>query len=65
MELYVLMLSRSGGYLSHSVHETKPEAEAWDKCKQHDGEDTSILTLDEDTIDRIVVLAENLKEKRK
>lgn len=51
--LFVLMISTKGGYKFHSIHKDKVTAEQWEKCKQADGDDTAILTLEKVAVDTL------------
>lgn len=37
----------------HSVHSELTTAEAWAKCKEHDGSDASVVELDRDLLDGV------------
>lgn len=59
--LYAVIISIKGGYKLHSVHPDLATAQAWAKCKEHDGDDTTILTMDAATLEEI----ERFLEERK
>lgn len=52
-ELFLVLISKRGGYELHSIHKDRQTAENWEKCKQHDGEYTSILRAGESEIETI------------
>lgn len=60
MTAYILMISKKGGYIFHSVHSDANVANEWAKCKQTDGEDTAILLLENiaDCIDELQKILE-------
>lgn len=52
--MWLLILSRSGGYVFHSAHRDKATAEAWRKCKEHDNEDCALVEITGETLDDFV-----------
>ncbi len=51
--IYVLMISIKDGYQYHSAHTSLEVIKEWQKCKEHEGADTKILTLTKDDINDI------------
>jgi hypothetical protein len=67
MSAYILMISKKGCYVFHSVHADKATAEEWLKCKQHDGEDCALLLFESkecitDCINDLEKIAQNEKQ---
>lgn len=56
MSIYLLMLSVKGGWKVHSVHTDITIATTWALCKQHDGEETQIVLLEQDEANTIADL---------
>jgi hypothetical protein len=44
--VWLVLVSMKGRYVMHSMHITEEKAREWSKCKEHDGEDTTVASVD-------------------
>ncbi len=56
-KVYIVMVSIKGGYRAHSVHFDELIARQWQKCKEHDGDDSIIASADADMFTELLELA--------
>lgn len=54
MKLWLVLLSKKGGYEVHSAHESEETARQWMDCKVHDGADTALAEMDDSVTESIV-----------
>jgi hypothetical protein len=43
--MWLVLISKSGGYVVHSWHKNKTAAEEWKKCKEHDGDQVALAEI--------------------
>ncbi len=49
--MWILAIGHKGGYTFHSLHRDKATAEAWQKCKEHDGADCTLVEVSGEQLD--------------
>lgn len=59
--MWLLVISQKGGYRFHSAHSSLAEAKSWEACKQHDGEDTQIVSMSWQEAQDLMAYIEKLK----
>jgi len=52
--MFLVMVSRKGGYTAHSAHSTVERAKEWAECLQHNGDDTAICELPKELLEDIL-----------
>lgn len=62
--LWLVLISSKGGYIVHSAHKDKITADQWAKCKEHDGDDTTIAELTGDALETVQRICETNEEEK-
>lgn len=62
--MWLLVLSRQGGYVFHSVHKDKATADQWKKCKEHDNEDCALVEITADKLEEFTEEVERFANQK-